>query len=33
MDNYLKNYYNENKDTILEQLSANQRRRYKKDRI
>ena len=28
---YLKNYYNENKDTILERLSVNQIRRYKED--
>ena len=27
--NYFKNYYNENKDTILERLSINQKRRYK----
>ena len=31
MDNYFKNYYNENKDTILERLSINQKRRYKED--
>ena len=31
MDNYFKNYYNENKDTILERLSINQQRRYKED--
>ena len=31
MDNYFKNYYNENKDTILEPLSINQKRRYKED--
>ena len=30
-NNYFKNYYNENKDTILERLSINQKRRYKKD--
>ena len=29
MDIYFKNYYNENKDTILERLSVNQKRRYK----
>ena len=29
--NYFKNYYNENKDTILERLSINQKRRYKED--
>ena len=28
MDNYNKNLYNENKDTILERLSINQQRRY-----
>ena len=28
---YFKNYYNENKDTILERLSVNQQRRYKED--
>ena len=28
-NNYFKNYYNENKDTILERLSINQKRRYK----
>ena len=28
---YFKNYYNENKDTILERLSVNQKRRYKED--
>ena len=33
MYNYFKNYYNENKDTILERLSINQKRRYKEDRI
>ena len=27
--NYLKNYYNKNKNTILERLSINQKRRYK----
>ena len=31
MDYYFKNYYNENKDTILERLSVNQKRRYKED--
>ena len=31
MDNYFKNYYNKNKDTILERLSINQKRRYKED--
>ena len=31
MDNYFKNYYNENKSTILERLSINQKRRYKED--
>ena len=31
MDNYFKNYYNENKDTILERLSINQKWRYKED--
>ena len=31
MDNYFKNYYNKNKDTILKCLLANQRRRYKTD--
>ena len=30
-NNYFKNYYNENKDTILERLSINQKRRYKED--
>ena len=29
--NYFKNYYNLNKDTILERLSINQKRRYKED--
>ena len=33
MDNYFKNYYNENKDTILERLSVNQKKRYKVDKI
>ena len=28
---YFKNYYNENKDTILERLSVNQKSRYKTD--
>ena len=28
---YFKNYYNENKNTILERLSVNQKRRYKED--
>ena len=28
---YFKNYYNENKDTIFERLSINQKRRYKED--
>ena len=28
-NSYFKNYYNENKDTILERLSFNQKRRYK----
>ena len=31
MDNYFKMYYNENKATILERLSINQKRRYKED--
>ena len=31
MNNYFKNYQNENKDTILERLSINQIRRYKED--
>ena len=30
-NNYFYNYYNENKDTILERLSINQKRRYKED--
>ena len=30
-NNYLKNYYNDNKDTIFERLSINQKRRYKED--
>ena len=30
-NNYFNNYYNENKDTILEGLLINQKRRYKKD--
>ena len=30
-NSYFKNYYNENKDTILERLSVNQKRRYKED--
>ena len=30
-NNYFKNYYNKNKDTILERLSINQKRRYKED--
>ena len=30
-NNYFKNYYNDNKDTILERLSINQKRRYKED--
>ena len=30
-NNYFKNYYNENKNTILERLSVNQKRRYKED--
>ena len=33
MNNYFKNYYNKNKDTILERLLINQKRRYKEDRI
>ena len=28
---YFKNYYNENKDTILERLSVNQKRWYKEN--
>ena len=31
MDNYFKNYYNENKNSILERLSINQKRRYQED--
>ena len=30
-NNYFKNSYNENKDTILERLLINQKRRYKVD--
>ena len=30
-NNYFKNYYNENKDTIFERLPINQKRRYKVD--
>ena len=30
-NNYFKNYYNENKDTILERLSINQKKWYKED--
>ena len=30
-NNYYKNNYNEHKDTILERLSINQKRRYKED--
>ena len=30
-NSYFKNYYYENKDTILERLSVNQKRRYKED--
>ena len=30
-NNYFKNYYNENKNTILDRLSINQKRRYKED--
>ena len=30
-NSYFKNYYNENKDTILERLSVNQKKRYKED--
>ena len=30
-NNYFKNYYNENKDTILERLSINQKIQYKED--
>ena len=30
-NSYFKNYYNENKDTILERLSVNQKRRSKED--
>ena len=30
-NNYFKNYYNENKDTILGRLSINQKNRYKED--
>ena len=31
MDYYFQNYYNENKNTILELLSVNQKIRYKED--
>ena len=30
-NSYFKNYYNENKVTILERLSINQKKRYKED--
>ena len=30
-NNYFKNYYYENKNTLLERLSVNQKRRYKED--